>query len=127
MVKDIMIEHDTQTEYNLSKPIDELLEQQKNDPFDLSVEMNQEIFKGQLEDGFFIEAGAFEGDPPCSVACLTGHVLKVTRTLTVFCLNPSTTGPVCWSNQFKLMSSSPKTENPGWHHSVLLQRPGLTL
>ena len=69
MVKDIMIEHDTQTEYNLSKPIDELLEQQKNDPFDLSVEMNQEIFKGQLEDGFFIEAGAFEGDPPCSVAC----------------------------------------------------------
>ena len=66
MVKDIMIKHDTQTEYNLSKPIDELLEKQKNDPFDLSVEMNEDIFRGQLEDGFFIEAGAFEGYSPSS-------------------------------------------------------------
>ena len=61
MVKSLMIEHDSQTEYNLSKPLDELLEKQKNDPFDLSLEMNKEIFRGEVKDGFFIEAGAFEG------------------------------------------------------------------
>ena len=61
MVKQIMIEHDSHTEYNLSRPLDELLEKQKNDPFDLSIEMNKEVFRGQVKDGFFIEAGAFEG------------------------------------------------------------------
>ena len=62
MVKDLMVEPDLETEYNLSLPLDELLEKQRLDPFDLSNEMNNEIFGGKVTDGFFIEAGAYGGN-----------------------------------------------------------------
>ena len=62
MVKDLMVEPDLDTEYNLSLPLDELLEKQRLDPFDLSNEMNNEIFGGKVTDGFFIEAGAYGGN-----------------------------------------------------------------
>ena len=57
-----MIEPDLQAEYNLSLPLEEMLEIQKQDPTDLSNEMNKEIFGGKVRDGFFIEAGANGGD-----------------------------------------------------------------
>ena len=57
-----MVEPDLDTEYNLSLPLDELLEKQRLDPFDLSNEMNNEIFGGKVTDGFFIEAGAYGGE-----------------------------------------------------------------
>ena len=57
-----MIEPDLQAEYNLSLPLEEMLERQKQDPTDLSNEMNKEIFGGKVTDGFFIEAGANGGD-----------------------------------------------------------------
>ena len=57
-----MIEPDLQAEYNLSLPLEEMLERQRQDPTDLSNEMNKEIFWGKVTDGFFIEAGANEGD-----------------------------------------------------------------
>ena len=53
-----MVEPDLQAEYNLSLPLEELLEKQRQDPTDLSNEMNKEIFGGKVTDGFFIEAGA---------------------------------------------------------------------
>ena len=61
MVKDLMVEPDLEAEYNLSLPLEDLLEKQRLDPFDLSNEMNNEIFGGKLTDGFFIEAGAYGG------------------------------------------------------------------
>ena len=57
-----MIEPDHQAEYNLSLPLEEMLERQRQDPTDLSNEMNKEIFGGKVTNGFFIEAGANEGD-----------------------------------------------------------------
>ena len=57
-----MVEPDLQAEYNLSLPLEELLEIQRLDPFDLSNEMNNEIFGGKVIEGFFIEAGAYGGD-----------------------------------------------------------------
>ena len=62
MVKDLMVEPDLETESNLTLPLDELLEKQRLDPFDLSNEMNNEIFGGKVTDGFFIEAGAYGGN-----------------------------------------------------------------
>ena len=56
-----MIEPDLQAEYNLSLPLEEMLEIQKQDPTDLSNEMNKEIFGGKVTGGFFIEAGAHGG------------------------------------------------------------------
>ena len=61
MVRDLMVEPDLEAEYNLSLPLEELLEKQRLDPFDLSNEMNKEIFGGKVTDGFFIEAGAYGG------------------------------------------------------------------
>ena len=61
MVKDLMVEPDLQAEYNLSLPLEELLEKQRLDPYDLSNEMNEEIFGGKVTEGFFIEAGAYGG------------------------------------------------------------------
>ena len=61
MVRDLMVEPDLQAEYNLSLPLEELLEKQRLDPFDLSNEMNKEIFGGNVTGGFFIEAGAHGG------------------------------------------------------------------
>ena len=61
MVKDLMVEPDLEAEYNLSLPLEELLEKQRLDPYDLSNEMNKEIFGGKVTDGFFIEAGAYGG------------------------------------------------------------------
>ena len=62
MVRDLMVEPDLQAEYNLSLPLEELLEKQRLDPFDLSNEINKEIFGGKVTGGFFIEAGAHGGD-----------------------------------------------------------------
>ena len=61
MVRELMVEPDLQAEYNLSLPLEELLEIQRLDPFDLSNEMNNEIFGGKVTEGFFIEAGAYGG------------------------------------------------------------------
>ena len=39
---------------------------------DLAMEMDDEFFKGKLKNGFFIEAGAFDGD------CLTDVIVLIT-------------------------------------------------
>ena len=47
--------------YNLSKPLDEVLQDHAESTVNLAIEMDTEFFKGQLRNGFFIEAGAYNG------------------------------------------------------------------
>ena len=53
---------DLSKEYNLSKPLEEVLQDRSESVFDLAMEMDAEFFKGQLRNGFFIEAGASNGN-----------------------------------------------------------------
>ena len=47
---------------NFSKPLDEVLKENAESSSDLALEMDDDVFKGKLKNGFFIEAGANNGD-----------------------------------------------------------------
>ena len=47
---------------NFSKPLDEVLKENAESSSDLALEMDDDVFKGKLKNGFFIEAGAYNGD-----------------------------------------------------------------
>ena len=48
--------------YNLTAPVEQLLRDKLHDPHDLSIEVEQLVFKHlNIEQGFFVEAGAGEG------------------------------------------------------------------
>ena len=57
----ILKEPDWSRGYNLSKPLEEVLKEQAQSVWDLAIEMDTEFFKGRLRNGFFIEAGAYNG------------------------------------------------------------------
>ena len=59
--QEILIHPDWSRGYNLSKPLEEVLQDQSQDQINLALEMDQEFFKGKLYNGFFIEAGASNG------------------------------------------------------------------
>ena len=59
--KEILVHPDWSRGYNLSKPLEEVLQDQSEDTINLALEMDQELFKGKLYNGFFIEAGASTG------------------------------------------------------------------
>ena len=59
--KEILVHPDWSRGYNLSKPLEEVLQDQSEDRINLALEMDQELFKGKLYNGFFIEAGASTG------------------------------------------------------------------
>ena len=47
--------------YNLTQSTEDVLKSFPSRPDDLALEMEREYFKGQLKDGFFVEAGAASG------------------------------------------------------------------
>ena len=55
-----MIPPDWTRGYNLSQPLEDVLRQYRESPEDLATEMDTEFFQG-LRNGFFIEAGAYDG------------------------------------------------------------------
>ena len=59
--QEILVHPDWARGYNLSKPLEEVLQDQSEDQVNLAWEMDQEFFKGKLYNGFFIEAGASNG------------------------------------------------------------------
>ena len=59
--REILVHPDWSRGYNLSKPLEEVLQDQSEDQINLALEMDQEFFKGKLYNGFFIEAGASNG------------------------------------------------------------------
>ena len=59
--REILVHPDWSRGYNLSKPLEEVLQDQSEDTINLALEMDQELFKGKLYNGFFIEAGASTG------------------------------------------------------------------
>ena len=59
--QEILVQPDWARGYNLSKPLEEVLQDQSEDTINLALEMDQELFKGKLYNGFFIEAGASTG------------------------------------------------------------------
>ena len=63
MVREELLVHpDWSRGYNLSKPLEEVLQDQSEDTINLALEMDRELFKGKLYNGFFIEAGASSGN-----------------------------------------------------------------
>ena len=57
---DYIKEPDITQDYNFTLPVADLLEAAGG--YDLPVDVDQLVFKGQLRNGFFIEAGAGGGD-----------------------------------------------------------------
>ena len=57
----LLNKHDPLRPYNLTESTEDILENYQSRTYDLSLEMEREYFKGQLKDGFFIEAGASSG------------------------------------------------------------------
>ena len=60
--REIIVYPDWSRGYNLSKPLDEVLQENAESTENLALEMDGEFFKGQLRNGFFIEAGASNGE-----------------------------------------------------------------
>ena len=48
--------------YNFSQPLASLLQASAHSRENLALEMDEEFFKGKLRNGFFVEAGAFDGE-----------------------------------------------------------------
>ena len=59
--EEILVHPDWARGYNLSRPLEEVLQDQAEDKINLAREMDREFFKGKLYNGFFIEAGASNG------------------------------------------------------------------
>ena len=58
----ILLEPDQSRGYNLSKPLEDVLQDHTLDHVNLAGEMDELFFKGKLRNGFFIEAGASDGE-----------------------------------------------------------------
>jgi len=58
---EILVQPDWSRDYNLSKPLEDVLQDHSEDHVNLALEMDEEFFKGRLSNGFFIEAGASDG------------------------------------------------------------------
>ena len=56
---DYVKEPDMNSEYNFTVPVEDLLEEAGG--YDLPIDVDDLVFKGQLKNGFFIEAGAGGG------------------------------------------------------------------
>ena len=53
--------HDPPRPYNLTESTEDVLESFHSRYDDLALEMEREYFKGQIKEGFFVEAGAASG------------------------------------------------------------------
>ena len=60
--KYLLTAHDPLRPYNLTQSTEEIMKSYQSSRWDdLSLEMEREYFKGQMKDGFFVEAGASSG------------------------------------------------------------------
>ena len=53
--------HEPPLPYNFTQSTEDVLDNVQSRPDDLSLEMEREYFRGQIKDGFFVEAGAASG------------------------------------------------------------------
>ena len=60
--KVFLLQPDWSRPYNLSKALDDVLHDLAGDSANLAEEMDTVFFKGKLRNGFFIEAGASDGE-----------------------------------------------------------------
>ena len=124
--REIIVYPDWSRGYNLSKPLDEVLQENAESTENLALEMDGEFFKGQLRNGFFIEAGASNGElfKGMNKKKQPQNFSKVTQTLTVCIWRPGITGRGCWWSPWE--SSPPRTGRPPWSPTVWLSKRGLT-
>ena len=57
----LLVEHDSSRGYNLTESPADILSSYPARPDDLALEMEEEYFRGKLQNGFFVEAGAASG------------------------------------------------------------------
>ena len=60
--REILVSPDCSQDYNFSKPLEKVLKDNGESRENLAIEMDKEFFKGKLWNGFFIEAGAYDGE-----------------------------------------------------------------
>ena len=58
----LLVPHDSSRGYNLTESPEDILASFDSRPEDLALEMEDEYFQGKLKNGFFVEAGATEGE-----------------------------------------------------------------
>ena len=62
MKKYLLKDHDPFLPYNFTQSTEDIMKNYQSPRCDdLSLEMEREYFKGQMKDGFFVEAGASSG------------------------------------------------------------------
>ena len=59
---DIIVHPQWSRGYNFSQTLASLLQASAQSRENLALEMDEEFFKGKLRNGFFVEAGAFDGE-----------------------------------------------------------------
>ena len=122
-----MIPPDLTRGYNLSKPLDEVLEIYTDSPENLATEMDTEFFQG-LKNGFFIEAGASNGKCIANGnrEILSEVIFQERLTLTLCTLSLSIIGQDCWWSLISVVSVS-KTGEQTLHTTAWQSRRNLTM